>query len=166
VPCAGFHFKEKAPGLNIHKEAIERYGLGIAQITSAKRGEDVTLADGRVVSNEELTYRPYAPRSYAYLSDTCYSAKAVSLVRGVDLLYHEATYAAALKREAKERGHASTVDAAKAARESGAKRLLIGHFSSRYKGFDELIEECRAEFAESYLAEEYKTFEIPLKKEE
>ena len=166
VPCAGFHFKEKAPGLNIHKEAIERYGLGIAQITSAKRGEDVTLADGRVVSNEELTYRPYAPRSYAYLSDTCYSAKAVSLVRGVDLLYHEATYAAALKREAKERGHASTVDAAKAARESGAKQLLIGHFSSRYKGFDELIAECRAEFAESYLAEEYKTFEIPLKKEE
>lgn len=164
VPTSGFLFKEKPAGLNVDKAAIERYGLGVAQITAAKRGEDVMLADGRVVPNGELTYTPWESRSYAYLSDTNYSGKAVSLVRGVDLLYHEATYAADMKRDAKERGHSTTLDAARAAVESGAKRLLIGHFSSRYKDESVLVEECRTVFPESYLAEEYKTFEIEQKK--
>lgn len=164
VPTAGFLFKEKPAGLNVRKDAIERYDLGVAQITSAKRGEDVTLESGEVVPNGDLTYTPWSPRSYAYLSDTNYSGKAVSLVKGVDLLYHEATYAADMRREAKDRGHATTHDAARAAVESGAQRLLIGHFSSRYKDEQALVEECRELFAESYVAEEYRTFEIPMKK--
>jgi ribonuclease Z len=165
VPCAGFHFKEKPAGLNVHKEAIERYGLGIAQITSAKRGEDVVLDGGEVVPNGELTYTPYEPRSYAYLSDTNYSAKAVGLVKGVDLLYHEATYGAALHREAKERGHSSTLDAAKAAVQSGAQRLLIGHFSSRYKDLEPLLTECREIFPATDIARERETFSIEPKRQ-
>ena len=164
VPTAGFLFREKTPGLNVRKEKIAELGLGVAQITAAKRGEDVRLEDGRVVPNEELTYIPYAPRGYAYLSDTNYSGKAVSLVRGVDLLYHEATYADDMRREAKQRGHSTTLQAVKAARESGAKRLIIGHFSSRYKDESVLLNECRGEFAETYLAEEGRTFEIVAEK--
>lgn len=164
VPTAGFLFKEKPAGLNVDKGAIERYGLGVAQITAAKRGEDVVLADGRVVPNGELTYTPWEPRSYAYLSDTNYSGKAVSLVKGVDLLYHEATYMDDMHSDAKKRGHSTTLDAARAAVESGARRLLIGHFSSRYKDEGALVEECRTRFPETYLAEEYKTFEIEQKK--
>lgn len=166
VPTAGFLFREKPAGLNVRKEAIDRYDLGVAQITLAKRGEDVVLASGEIVPNGELTYTPWSPRSYAYLSDTNYSGKAVSLVKGVDLLYHEATYAADMRRDAKDRGHATTHDAARAAVESGAQRLIIGHFSSRYKDEQVLVEECRELFAESYIAEEYKTFEIPMKKNE
>lgn len=166
VPTAGFLFKEKEPALNVRKEKIAELGLGVAQITAAKRGEDVVLSDGRVVPNAELTYVPYAPRSYAYLSDTNYSGKAVSLVRGVDLLYHEATYADAMRKEAKVRGHATTLQAVKAAKESGAKRLIIGHFSSRYKDESVLLDECRTEFAETYLAVEGKTFDIPIVKKQ
>lgn len=164
VPTAGFLFREKPAGLNVDKDAIERYGLGVAQITAAKRGEDVVLGDGRVVPNGELTYIPWEPRSYAYLSDTNYSGKAVSLVRGVDLLYHEATYADDMRSEAKARGHATTLQAARAAVESGAKRLIVGHFSSRYKDEGALVEECRTVFPETYLAEEYKSFDIEMKK--
>ena len=164
VPTAGFLFREKPAGLNVDKGAIERYGLGVAQITAAKRGEDVVLGDGRVVPNGELTYTPWEPRSYAYLSDTNYSGKAVSLVRGVDLLYHEATYADDMRSEAKARGHATTLQAARAAVESGAKRLIVGHFSSRYKDEGALVEECRTVFPETYLAEEYKSFDIEMKK--
>lgn len=164
VPTAGFLFREKPAVLNVRKEAIERYGLGIAQITAAKRGEDVELESGEIVPNTNLTYIPWEPRSYAYLSDTNYSGKAVSLVKGVDLLYHEATYAGDMRREAKYRGHSTTLDAARAAVESGASKLLIGHFSSRYKDDRVLVEECRTVFPESYLAEEYKSFEIPMKK--
>lgn len=161
VPTAGFLFREKEPGLNVSKFKIERYGLSIAQITAAKRGEDVPLASGEVIPNGELTYRPYAARSYAYLSDTNFSAKAAGLCRGVDLMYHETTYMASEQREARDRGHSSTLDAAKAACLSEAKRLIVGHFSSRYKDLQPLLEECRSHFAESYLAEEGTTFEIP-----
>lgn len=92
VPCSGYHFKEKYPELNVDKFKIAKYNLTIAQIVAAKRGEDITLEDGTVIENSELTYLPFEPRSYAYLSDTSRSAVAAERVKGVTLLYHEATY--------------------------------------------------------------------------
>ena len=160
VPCAGFLFREKEPPLNVEKFKIVKYGLSIAQITAAKRGEDVVLESGEVIPNSELTYRPYAARSYAYLSDTNFSAKAATLCRGVDLMYHEATYAAAEQRSAKDRGHSTTIDAAKAAVKAEAGRLLLGHDSSRYKQLEPLVEEARTLFTESYAAVEGETFTI------
>lgn len=160
VPCAGFLFREKEPPLNVEKFKIAKYGLSIAQITAAKRGEDVVLESGEVIPNSELTYRPYAARSYAYLSDTNFSAKAATLCRGVDLMYHEATYAAAEQRSAKDRGHSTTIDAAKAAVKAEAGRLLLGHYSSRYKQLEPLVEEARTLFTESYAAVEGETFTI------
>ncbi len=161
VPTAGFLFREKEPPLNVEKFKIEKYGLSIAQITAAKRGEDILLESGEVVCNEELTYRPYRARAYAYLSDTNFSAKAAHLCHGVDLMYHEATYAAAEQRSARERGHSTTIDAAKAALQAEAGGLLIGHFSSRYKDLQLLVEECRSLFENTQIAEEGKTFTIP-----
>lgn len=160
VPTAGFHFKEKQPGLNVDKFKIERYGLTIAQIVAAKRGEDITLSDGRVIPNSEVTYVPYKARSYAYLSDTAYSAKAAERVMGVDLLYHETTYAKSEEQWAKGRGHATTTEAAKVALKAEAGRLIIGHFSSRYKDREALVEECREIFANTDLAAEGETFTI------
>lgn len=160
VPTAGFLFREKEPPLNVDKFKIGKYGLSVAQITAAKRGEEVRLASGEVLPNAELTYRPYAARSYAYLSDTNYSAKAASLVAGVDLLYHEATYADAERRSAHDRGHSTAREAAKAALAAGARRLLIGHFSARYKELQPLCDEARELFAESHLAEEGRTYTL------
>ena len=160
VPTAGYLFKEKQPGLNVDKFKIEKYGLSIAQIVAAKRGEDITLDNGTTIANEELTYIPYAARSYAYLSDTTYSAKAASLVKGVDLLYHETTYSIKDATVARGRGHSTTAEAAKVALKAEAKRLIIGHFSSRYKDYEELREECRAIFPNSDIAAEGVTFSI------
>ena len=160
VPTAGFHFKEKQPGLNVEKFKIEKYNLSIAQIVAAKRGEDIELESGEVIPNAELTYIPYKARSYAYLSDTNYSAKAAERVHGVDLLYHEATYAQSEEQWAKGRGHSTTIEAAKVAVKAEAKRLIIGHFSSRYKNHEALVEECRTIFANTDLANEGETFHI------
>ena len=160
VPTAGFHFKEKQPGLNVEKFKIEKYNLSIAQIVAAKRGEDIELESGEVIPNAELTYTPYKARSYAYLSDTNYSAKAAERVHGVDLLYHEATYAQSEEQWAKGRGHSTTIEAAKVAVKAEAKRLIIGHFSSRYKNREALVEECRTIFANTDLANEGETFYI------
>lgn len=160
VPCAGFLFREKEPPLNVDKFKITKYGLSIAQITAAKRGEDIVLDTGETIPNAELTYRPYRPRSYAYLSDTNFSAKAARLVAGVDLMYHEATYSAAEQKSAKLRGHSTTADAAKAALQAGAGRLVIGHYSSRYKDESVLVEEARQIFPETFPATEGSVFRI------
>lgn len=160
VPAAGYHFREKQPERNVDKFKIEKYGLKIAQIVAAKRGEDITLESGEVVPNDELTYIPYKARSYAYLSDTAYSAKAAERVAGVDLLYHETTYSAADEQWAGGRGHSTTTEAAKAATKAGAKRLIIGHFSSRYKDFEALRDECREIFPNTDIAAEGETFII------
>ena len=160
VPTAGYLFREKQPSLNVRKEEIKRLGLTIAQIVSLKRGEDITLDSGEVITHDSVTYRPYEARSYAYLSDTNYSAKAAERIRGVDLLYHEATYSATEQTLAKGRGHSTTAEAARVAALAEAKRLIIGHFSSRYKDKQPLVEECRAIFSNTDIANEGETFYI------
>lgn len=164
VPTAGYLFKEKQPGRNVDKFKIEKYGLSIAQIVAAKRGEDITLENGQIIPNDELTYIPYQARSYAYLSDTAYSAKAAERVHGVDLLYHETTYSTSEAMFAKGRGHSTTIEAAKVAAKAEAKRLIIGHFSSRYKSHETLVEECRTIFPNSDIAAEGMTFNIEEKR--
>lgn len=160
VPTAGYLFRQKEPPLNVKKYAIERYGLTVPQIVLAKRGEDVALESGEVLRNEDITYRPYGTLSYAYCSDTNYSARLAKMVEGVDMLYHEATYAAEERKLAKERGHATTADAAKVAQMAGAGRLLIGHFSARYKDLEVLLAQSREIFPATDIARERETFII------
>ena len=160
VPTAGYLFRQKEPALNVTKYAIERYELDMHQIVAAKRGEDIELASGEIIANSLLTYRPYPPMSYAYCSDTNYSARLAKMCEGVDMLYHEATYDASMQKMAKLRGHSSTTDAAKVAKMAGAGKLIIGHFSSRYKELEPLLQECREIFPETYIAEEKQTFTI------
>ena len=160
VPTAGFLFREKQPPLNVRKEQIDRHGLTIAQITAAKRGEDIALDDGTMLPNGELTYLPYRARSYAYLSDTSWSPKAAGLCSGVDLMYHEATYASDERKNARERGHSTATEAARAAVRARAGRLVIGHYSSRYRDEQVLVDEARQTFAETWAAEEGRTFKI------
>lgn len=165
IPTAGYLFRQKEPALNVKKFAVERYGLTIQQIVQAKRGEDVVLESGEVLPNDVLTYRPYGTLSYAYCSDTNYSARLARMVEGVDMLYHEATYAADMRKTAKERGHSTTADAAKVAEMAGVGRLLIGHFSSRYKDLNLLLDEAREIFPSTDIAHEGETFVIEPKPE-
>ena len=164
VPTAGYLFRQKEPALNVTKYAIERYDLDPHQIVAAKRGEDVELSSGEIIPNNLLTYRPYPPMSYAYCSDTNYSARLAKMIQGVDMLYHEATYAASERKMAKLRGHSTTEDAAKVAQMADAGKLLIGHFSSRYKDLEALVQESREIFPATEIAREGTTFTIEEKR--
>ena len=157
VPTSGYLFRQKEPPLNVSKYAIERYSLSLAQIVAAKRGEDIEV-EGETIANAEITYRPYPPLSYAYCSDTNYSARLAEMVRGVDMLYHEATYEASERKTAKERGHSTTADAANVALKAEAGKLLIGHFSSRYRDLEPLLAEAQAIFPATDIARERETF--------
>lgn len=120
-----------------------------------KQGEDLVFPDGRRLSNEELTLEPLRPRSYAYCSDTAFAPELIPLPAwGVDLLYHESTFTAAMGARAKETMHSTAAQAATIAREAGVGKLLLGHFSSRYKTVDGLLDEARAVFPNTILAAE------------
>lgn len=154
IPCAGFLFREKPKPLNIRKEKIEEYQLTITQIKQAKLGLDITLDDGQVVPFQALTLAPIPPRAYAYCSDTAYHPPLVSLIKGVDLLFHEATFAEDMIDHAAKTGHSTARQAAEIARQAGVKTLLIGHFSPRYPDEAILAKEAASVFPNTLAGKE------------
>lgn len=151
VPCCGYLFREREPGLNVHRHLVEGYGLDPLQIATLKRGESAILANGMPLTVEEATYRAYEPRSYAFCSDTSASGKVASIVEGVDLLYHEATYMHEDKELAEKTGHTTALQAARLAVKAGVRYLLLGHYSSRYRDLKPLLAEAQAEFPDTVL---------------
>jgi ribonuclease Z len=168
MPTFGWLFREKEPQMNVKKWKIDEYALSLTEIGTVKRGEDVVreLPDGSqvVLPFEELGYKPYNPRSFAYCSDTATFPELASWVRGVDLLYHETTYLDALADLAAKRHHSTTVQAARCALQAGAGKLVVGHYSSRCRDSAVYQAECRKVFPESYAANDGDVFDIPLVK--
>ncbi len=158
IPTTGFVFREKQQPRRLRKDRLPEIPH-FARV-AVKAGEDLRLADGTVIPNKELTLDPPHARRYAYCSDTAYAPELVEHLRGVDLLYHEATFTEAMADRAKETCHSTGRQAAKIAREAGVGQLLLGHFSSRYKDNRVLLEEALPIFPDTLLAEEGRTFRI------
>ena len=159
VETFGYIIREKMPPFNIHKEAIEKYNLTLSEIGTLKGGEDVGRED-IVITNEEAAYRRYKPRSYAYCSDTAPFPELAQWVRGVSVLYHEATFPAEMEEMAAKTFHSTTLQAAQCAKDACVGRLLIGHYSSRYPSVDFYLDELRSVFQDSYLTKDMDEFEI------
>ena len=160
VETFGFIIREKMPPYNVRKEAIAKYGLSVAEIGRLKGGEDVVREDG-VIPLAEAAYLPYVPRSYAYCSDTSPFPELAQWIKGVSLLYHEATYPADMEEMAQKNFHSTTLQAAKVALEAGVGRLLVGHYSSRYPSVDFFLDELRSVFPDTDLAHDGDVVEIP-----
>lgn len=164
IETYGFLFKEDEPELNVRKGYIERDSLTLKEIATLKGGSDVVREDGSVLEVSKYAYKPYNPRSAAYCSDTAPFPELKEWVRGVDVLYHEATFGSDMRDLSSQFFHSTAEDAATVAAEAGAGKLVIGHFSSRYPDINVLLEEARRVFPETYLAEEGMIFDIPVKK--
>jgi len=160
IPCTGFLFREKKRLRKLIKEEIERLNIPIPLYTSIKKGANYTAPDGTVYSNDSLSIDSAAPRTYCYCSDTLPVEKYYPQITNADLLYHEATFLNAMLDRAKETHHTTSLQAGQIALNNQAKKLLIGHFSARYKVLDELLEEARSVFPDTELAIEGKTFAI------
>ena len=160
VPTCGFIFREKQKASNIRKEILERYKIPIKMMNKIKEGADFETEDGNVIPNHKLTLPAYKPRSYAYITDTRMLEKNIPLLRDVDLLYHEATF---LERDADlahQTFHSTAKEAATIALKSNAGKLLIGHFSVRYKSSLSFVEEARSVFKETYAVEDGECFKV------
>jgi len=163
IETFGFLFREKKPQLNVWKHMLSRYEFTLTEIGTLKRGEDV-VRDDEVIRCTDAAYEPWEPRSFAYCSDTAPFPELPGWVTGVDLLYHEATYTAEHADLAEKRHHSTTLQAAQCALDAGAKRLVIGHYSSRERDASIYEAECRIVFPETYAASDGSEFDIPLVK--
>lgn len=158
MPCCGFLFREKPKRRHLLGDVANFYGIPAYMRQAIKDGADFTTQSGETVPNSRLTREADPSRSYAYCSDTLPCPANNGHLKDVDLLYHEATFADSEKERAKLTFHSTARQAAEIAREAGAKRLVIGHYSSRYDDEETLLQEAREVFGNTDCADEGKVF--------
>ncbi|MFW6043045.1 MAG: ribonuclease Z [Marinilabiliaceae bacterium] len=160
IPTVGFIFREKRKERKINKEMCDFYGVPVKWMPRLKQWEDYVDDNGKVIPNEKLTLPPPSSKSYAFCSDTRFSESVISAVQNVDMIYHEATFLKDQEELAGKTFHSTARQAGEVARRANAKKLLLGHFSSRYKDLEPFQDEAREVFPNSFIAEEGKKFEV------
>ena len=154
IPCCGFLFAEKARPNHIIRDMVDFYKVPVYELNRIKNGSDYVTPEGEVIANTRLTRPSDPPRKYAYCSDTIFRPEIVEQLSGVDLLFHEATFAESELARAKETYHTTAAQAARIALEAGVRQLVIGHFSARYEDESILLKEASAVFPNTILAKE------------
>ena len=154
IPCCGFLFAEKARPNHIIRDMIDFYKVPVYELNRIKNGADYITPEGEVIANARLTRPSDPPRRYAYCSDTIFRREIAEQISGVDLLFHEATFAESELARAKETYHTTAAQAGRIAVEAGVRRLVIGHFSARYEDENVLLKEASAVFPNTILAKE------------
>ena len=156
----GFLFREKETERKLKIEAVTKYGIDKQFFREIKKGMDITLPSGEIIPNEALTSNPPAPKSYAYCSDTGYYEYIIPLIKSADVLYHEATFLESEAHLSTTTKHSTAKEAAKIAREAEVGKLILGHFSTRYKNIEQFKEEAQVVFDPVELADDGKVFEF------
>ncbi|MAW21664.1 MAG: ribonuclease Z [Flavobacteriales bacterium] len=152
IKCSGFLFEEKRSKRKIINLEVEKYNVPYDKMNSLKDGADWINSKGEIISNEILTTQNTSPNRYAFCTDTKYDESLVEKVKGVDLLYHEATFTSDLELRAIETGHSTTLQAASIARKAKVKTLAIGHYSQRYRDLDKLLTQTQKGFKNTILS--------------
>lgn len=160
MPCCGFLFKEKPKKRHLLGDAANYYNIPAYLRTAIKEGADFTTTEGKTIPNNQLTREPDPSRSYAYCSDTKPCPAICKQIEGADLLYHEATFAESEKGRARQTFHSTAREAAEIAMRANVKRLIIGHYSSRYEDESVLLSEAMEVFPNSCCSDEGMVFNV------
>ncbi len=160
IECYGFSFTEKKPPRKPDPGKAKTAGIPAVFFERLKDGEDYITEDGTVIPNETVTMAGNPPRSYAYCADTKYTESLIPYIQGADMIYHETTYLDNLRERAESRFHSTSKQAALIAQKAGVKKLLIGHFSSKYDTLDEFETEAREIFPNTELALEGVAYQV------
>jgi ribonuclease Z len=160
IPCYGFIFEVQKRKRKIIPEQTRAYEIPAAYFSKLQEGADYQRKDGLLVKNDWVTFPPLPGKKYVYCADTMYTEELLPFADHADLLYHETTYLHNLAERAAERYHSTSVQAATLALKANAKRLIIGHFSSKYADLEPFLEESRPVFEHTDLAVEGVTYLI------
>ena len=158
IPSSGFLIEEKPSLAHLNKQKADFYRVPLSKYMEIKNGADFITENGFVIPNAQLTIAAAPPKRYAYCSDTAYNEKVIPYIQGVDCLYHEATFLNNAADRAKITQHSTAAQAAEIAKKAEVKKLIIGHFSARYADYQPLLLEAKSIFANTLLAEEFKTY--------
>jgi ribonuclease Z len=160
IPCCGFLFREKEKLKSLRKDKLKEFNVPVSAMQNLREGKDFITSEGMIIPNAEITVKPPVPRAYAYCSDTAYNEKIIEQIRGVDLLYHEATFGQEKLERAKETFHSTALQAATIAQKAAVKKLIIGHYSARYVDVTPLVNEAQSVFPETIAGEEGLVYEV------
>ena len=155
-PTCGYFFQEKEARRNIRKEFLEGRQMTNGEIRKIKDGADYKDESGEVFKNKDITHDPPQPRSYAYLTDTAYHEAVIPIIRGASLLYHEATFMEEKAEDAKAKYHSTAAEAATIAKKAEVKKLVLGHYSARYRSLGKIQEEAKQVFPNTIMADDGK----------
>jgi ribonuclease Z len=156
----GYLFREKQGLRKLNAPAAESYNIDKCYYRNIALGKDITLDDGRIISNDLLTFEPVPPKSYAFCSDTVYDESIVPIINGVDVLYHESTFLQSEEVLAGKTMHSTAKQAAAIAAKANVKHLVLGHYSTRYENIGLFKEEAQTVFSNVLLADDGATFEF------
>ena len=156
----GFLFQEKSVKRRLDMQKIEDFNIKPYDYQNLKLGKDLITEEGKIIQNQSLTLEPHPVKTYAFCSDTSYNESIVPLIEYVDLLYHEATFLDSHANLAKKTKHSTAKQAAKIAKLSKVKRLILGHFSSRYNDKSQFIREAKSVFEKVELASDGKIIHL------
>lgn len=154
----GFLFQEKMGERKLNVNAVQEYEIETLYFQNIKNGKDITLDDGRVISNSQLTFDPLPPKSYAFCSDTIFDESIIPIIQDVDVLYHESTFLDSEEHLSGKTMHSTAKQAAKIALKANAKQLILGHYSTRYPSIEFFKEEAQTVFEHVLLADDGKHF--------
>lgn len=152
IECYGFSFEQKKQPRSLLPEKAKEYEIPAVFYDRLTKGDDYTKKDGSVVKNEWVTEAAEPGKKYAFCADTKYDENILTHIEGFDMIYHEATYLDNLRERAELRFHSTTKQAALIAKKAGVKKLLIGHFSSKYDTLEEFEAEAKEVFPDTELA--------------
>tara|TARA_B100000900_G_C20466808_1_gene669627 strand:- start:93 stop:1004 length:912 start_codon:yes stop_codon:yes gene_type:complete len=154
IDTCGFLVKEKIKTRKINRKAVDAFEVPVYELNKIKDGASYIKADGTIVENTKLTFDPEPSFSYAYCSDTMFYPSLCDFIKGVDLLYHEATFANDFEALAKKTKHSTAEQAALIAKKANVKMLMLGHYSARYTDLNLLLDEARLIFENTILADD------------
>lgn len=156
----GYLFREKLAERKLDIDAVTKFNIDKAYFQNIKNGKDVVLENGKTIKNELLSSDPPKTKSYAFCSDTAFKPDIVPIIKGVDALYHEATFLASETHLAKKTKHCTATEAAQIAKDAKVGTLILGHYSTRYKSISLFKKEAEQVFENTELGDDGKSFEF------
>jgi len=156
----GFLFEEKPAPRKLDIEAAEKWEIDRSQFSAIKNGADGIQTDGTSIPNVDLTEDPPKTKSYAFCSDTMYDEAILPMIQHVDALYHESTFLESEAHLCEKTKHSTAKQAAEISKKGEVGKLILGHFSTRYRSIEPFKVEAETLFSNVELADDGKTFEI------
>ncbi len=150
TPCNAYAFIEKDKR-KIKINAIKKLGIPEGPLLGElQRGKNIKFNNKTIKADETTTI--VKGKKITYITDTNLVKNCYEIAKNSDILICESTYASDMEDRAKERGHMTAKEAGQLASSSNAKKLILTHFSGRYKDSGVLEEDARTVFDNTFCA--------------